>query len=115
MATKVLCDEELDKVTGGCVGDEGVDTNNLFTGFISMDDLLDGKYFYQEYYFVEKTSNGFKWFKAKLFNSYTTLYLGEKSRLHDVYVSEKGTSDFAVGKIAYINAENYAVYTTKLN
>jgi len=110
---KQLKDEELDKVTGGSIGTEGLDTKGQFSGFIDMYTLHDSSYFNKEYYFVFKQRNKFCWFKGKLINSYEAWNWFSTVCTHDIEVTESGDSENAVGRKFEPCGNSIACYTTK--
>jgi len=110
----VLNEEELEKVTGGCAGTDGIDTKGQFTGFMNMYALHDSKCFNKEYYFVSKEIIGFCWFKAKLINSYEAWNFIGSNCTHDIVVTDPGAATaHYYGKKLEIYGDIYAVYTTK--
>jgi len=110
---KELKDDQLDKVSGGKAGIDGIDTNGQFGCLKSMYELVIGN----EYYFVyieEIECNKYThWFKAKVLASYEGYHTAFSTiRCHEVDVIQCGTSTFNRGKTV-IHGDNYAAYITK--
>jgi len=106
--------EDLEKVTGGTAGTDGIDTKGQFTDFINMYALHDSKYFGQEFYFVYKDKAGIWWYKAKLINSYEAWnWFGTTVCTHEVEVTESGNSGNRVGRKFKPGGDEVACYKTK--
>lgn len=116
MTNKNLNDEELEKVTGGSLGQDGADTNGQFSGFINMYALSDKQYTFKELYFVSFYNGSLEWFKAKLVKSFEESQDCKTNTAHDVIITDMGNlknSRFYKGETTRIYGKNYAVYTTK--
>jgi len=114
MERKELGQEQLEKVTGGCLGTDGYDTGGKFTGFVDMYELHNTKNFNKEYYFISWKYVGFDWFKAKLTNSYEAWNFFGTNCTHNVIITDPGTaSAYYIGKEVEISGNSHAVYTTK--
>jgi len=110
---KELLDEELDKVTDGCAGEDGINTNGQFTGFMNMYTLHDSKYFGQEFYVIDKYTGGFYWYRGKLLDSFEEWNWFATRCVHKFEITNPGNTDYYCGKNVKTVGDNVGVYTTK--
>jgi len=104
--------EELEKVVGGSIGENGLENSGGFTGFVSMYELHDAKYFGQRFYFVQpqqRTGTLF-FFCAEVVNSYEAWNWVGTNCKHDIRVTYGGTMGERVGRQWEVDGEDYAVY-----
>lgn len=112
-----LNEEELENVTGGSYGQDGIDTKGQFTGFVDMYSLHDPKYVDQELYFTTPNYGYTSWFRARIVKSYEKPAGCEATTCsHEVVITCKGSmkaTRFDEGNNTTIDGKSYAAYTTK--